>query len=201
MRLFPLLVLALLAGIAAPARAAWEYTRWGMSPADVVTASHGRVQLAAPSRDTNSVFGSTGAKGTFSQANPPFTFDAYFLFRYDKLTQVSLHPQGKVDCTPIANKLIVRLGPPAIRSLDAGITSFFWSNAPGATDIWLLRLPETCQINYFQHGVVPARSPEGRGRPEDLAGRGPSQQKPAKAPPSGGKDRTGPARTAPPSHP
>ena len=159
----------------APAAAEWQYTRWGMSPAEVVAASNGKARLAKPDKATNTVFGSTGAEADYSE--PPYSFRVVFNFRYDKLTQVTLHPVGKTDCTPIANGLIARLGPPAIDSLYTGITKYAWTNTARATDVTLLRVPEACAILYIQHGVVPARAPEGRERPEEL-GTGPSQQTP-----------------------
>ena len=174
MRPLPLLVgLALLAAAASPARAEWQYTHWGMSPAEVVAASDGKAHLAEPSKDTNTVFGTTGAEADYSE--PPYSFRVVFNFRYDKLTQVTLHPIGKVDCTPIANGFIARFGPPAIDSLYTGVTKYAWTNTARATDITLLRVPETCAILYIQHGVVPARAPEGRSRPDELRP-GPSQQ-------------------------
>ena len=169
--------LALLSASASPALADWQYAHWGMSPAAVVAASGGQAKLARPDKSTNTVFGSTGAEASFSQ--PPFTFRVIFNFRYDKLTQVTLHPLGKVDCSPIAAALTTRFGPPVVKSLYTDITSFFWSDTPGANDIRVLRLAETCAVIYVQHGVVPARAPQGRARPDELKP-GPSQT-PAKS--------------------
>jgi hypothetical protein len=178
MRLFPLLgLLALLS--AAPASADWTYARWGMSAAQVVAASSGQAQLAKQDSKTNTVFGSTGAEATYSQS--PFTFRVIFNFRYDKLTQVTLHPQPKADCSPLVNELTRQFGPPEVKSLYTGITSFFWSNTATANDIRLLRVPATCSILYIQHGVVPARAPQGRARFDSL-NPGPRQdiEKPAR---------------------
>lgn len=47
MRALPLLAVLLLA--AAPARAHWEYTRWGMTPEQVAQASRGAVRVIPPS--------------------------------------------------------------------------------------------------------------------------------------------------------
>jgi hypothetical protein len=180
---FPRFAGPVLAGLAllsaAPALADWTYARWGMSAAQLVAASGGQATLARQDSKTNTVFGSTGAVGSYTQ--PPFTFQVIFNFRYDKLTQVLLHLQGKQDCTPLVNELITRLGPPEVRSLLTGVTLFIWRNTATANDIRFYRMPEACAINYVQHGVVPAPAPQGRARFDSLIP-GPAQdvEKPAR---------------------
>jgi hypothetical protein len=192
MRCFPILGGAALI-FASPALADWNYTRWGMSPAEVVAASKGQARLSKPNKDTNTVFGSTGAEGDYSQ--PPFDFHTVFLFRYDKLTQVTLHVKDGKDCTPLANDLIRRFGPPEIASLATDYTRFFWSNTPTANDIRVLRLPAACAIVYVQHGVVPARSPEGRARPDNFTP-GPKQNPPQPKAPAPSLDGNSPKNPA-----
>ncbi len=157
----------------------WRYARWGMSPAEVVAASGGEAVLARQSSDTNTVFGSTGAAANYSQ--PGFAFRVFFNFRYGKLTQVTLHPDPKADCTPLINDLTKRFGPPEVTALYTGITRFVWSDTPVANDIRVLRVPETCALTYVQHGVVAARAPQGRARFDSL-NPGPRQdvEKPAR---------------------
>jgi hypothetical protein len=159
-------LVAILGGLAllspAPAAADWTYARWGMSAAQLVAASNGQAVLAKQDSKTNTVFGSTGAEARYSQ--PPFTFRVIFNFRYDKLTQVTLHPETKADCTPLINDLTRRFGPPEIKSLYTGITTFFWPDTATANDIRVFRVPDTCSISYVQHGVVPASAPQGRAR-------------------------------------
>lgn len=174
MRLLPILgPLALLTTGAAAAgddqagaASGWQYARWGMSPAEVVAASGGRAVLAKQDGKTNTVFGSTGAQANHSQ--PPFTFRVFFNFRYGKLTQVTLHPEPKADCTPLVNELTRRFGPPEIKSLYTGITTFYWPDTAVANDIRIFRVPQTCSISYVQHGLVPARAPQGRARFDSL---------------------------------
>ncbi len=167
--------------VAAPtiAGSGWRYARWGMSPDEVVAASGGQAVLAKQDSKTNTVFGSTGAAANYSQ--PPFTFRVFFNFRYGKLTQVTLHPDPKADCTPLINDLTRRFGPPEIKSLYTGITTFYWPNAPVANDVRVFRVPETCSISYSQHGLVAARAPQGRARFDSL-NPGPRQdvEKPAR---------------------
>ena len=150
----------------AVAGSGWRYARWGMSPEQVVAASGGQAVLAEQDSKTNTVFGSTGAAASYSQ--PPFTFRVFFNFRYGKLTQVTLHPDPKADCTPLINDMTRRFGPPEIRSLYTGITTFSWPDAPIANDIRVFRVPETCSISYVQHGLVAARAPQGRARFDSL---------------------------------
>jgi hypothetical protein len=49
-RILSLAIALLWLGRITPAAADWQYTRWGMSPADVVAASHGAVHLIPPQR-------------------------------------------------------------------------------------------------------------------------------------------------------
>jgi hypothetical protein len=167
MRPFPLLAgILLLAAWASPAWADWRYARWGMSPAELVAASKGEAKLAAPNKNTNTIFGVTGADAVYKQG--PYSFYVTFNFRYDKLTQVTLHQQTKLDCRPLVTELMGRFGLPRIDALGVGILRFFWANTPGANDIRVLQLPETCGILYVQHGVVPAKQREGgKTRPAD----------------------------------
>jgi hypothetical protein len=164
--------------LATPASADWTYARWGMSAAQLVAASNGEAVLARQDSKTNTVFGSTGAEARYSQ--PPFTFRVFFNFRYDKLTQVTLHPEPKADCTPLIDDLTRRFGPPGIKSLYTGITTFFWADTAGANDIRIFRVPDTCSISYVQHGVVPASAPQGRARIDSL-NPGPAQDVEKKA--------------------
>jgi len=177
MRPFPILAAVALLP-ASPALADWTYARWGMSPAQVVAASNGQARLAPPSKNTNTVYGTTGAEADYSQ--PPFDFAVTFGFRYDKLTQVTLHVKDGKDCTPLANDLIRKFGPPVIKSFYTDVTGLFWPDTATANDIRVLRTSSACSIIYIQHGVVAARSPEGRARFDNLSP-GPSQRtKPAK---------------------
>ena len=63
-----------------PAAANWQYTRWGMSPAELVAASHGAVHLVPPQRR----LGPTGpdietrAEGTYTDG--PLRLDVSFGF-------------------------------------------------------------------------------------------------------------------------
>lgn len=140
----------------APAVAGWQYARWGMSPAEVVAASNGAARLIKPSSDTNTVFGSAKADAQYRQ--DPFLFYVTFIFRYDKLTEVVMHEQGKRDCSPIMYGMLNRYGRlPVIKSANYDTTLFAWSNTPIATDIRLWMLPQGCGILYIQHGVVPAK--------------------------------------------
>jgi hypothetical protein len=162
----------------------WQYAHWGMSPDQVVAASGGQAVLAKQDSKTNTVFGSTGAEANYSQ--PPFAFRVFFNFRYGKLTQVTLHPDPKADCTPLINDLTRRFGPPEIKSLYTGITTFYWPNTAVANDIRVFRVPETCSVSYSQHGLVPARAPQGRARFDSL---NPGPRQDVEKPARGTKDK------------
>jgi len=106
-----LLVLLLLASVA-PAHAAWEYTRWGMTEAQAVTASRRAVRsLPAAERRMMDARVEYRARGTFSveglRMNIAFGFD----IKSGALACVSgrgAAAQGDV----LRQRLISRFGPP-----------------------------------------------------------------------------------------
>lgn len=80
----------MLALMASPASADWQYTRWGMTPAQVVTASQGAVQIKTGT-EGDRVFGADlGAAGTYSAAGFDFTTQFYF-DAAERLKGVRLH--------------------------------------------------------------------------------------------------------------
>jgi hypothetical protein len=78
--------------VAAPAAANWHYTKWGMTPAQVVAASHGTAIETTPERRE---LHSTTTSGEVALLEAPwqsgrFHFTAFFLFDKGRLTRVML---------------------------------------------------------------------------------------------------------------
>lgn len=148
MRPSPFGIVALLAASAAPAAADWQYTRWGMSPEQVVTASRGAVQLGPPPSG-KTYEGLTGrALGVHTEAGA--SFDAYFHFDAQvRLARVALERTGGTDCTALHNRLLSQLGRPANSTRQSYATIDQWRDrARGNAVGYVLvgRLP--CTITY-----------------------------------------------------
>lgn len=127
MRTQPIRVLALLAAGAAPAAADWQYTRWGMSPEQVVAASRGAVQLGPPPSG-KTYEGLTGrARGVHNEAGA--SFDAYFHFDAEfRLARVALERTGGADCAALHNRLLADLGRPAKSTRQSFATIDQWQD-------------------------------------------------------------------------
>ncbi len=126
---FMCLFLALVA--AAPrAEANWEYTRWGMTPAEVVAASHGAVHLIppehrlAPGRPDVS----TRAEGVFRDGKLVLSVSFSFADHGGGLVLVSYLAQDASQNKLLRDRLVRAYGMPA-PSGDSDMGSGVWRHA------------------------------------------------------------------------
>ena len=96
--------------LAEPASASWQYTQWGMLPAEVKTASD-----ATAVDNSDRRLDADGLKAElvapFQGATLPFT--AVFLFGIrDRLAVVTLNPRDRESCGQIPDILRAHYGPP-----------------------------------------------------------------------------------------
>src|SRR4051812_26763659 len=77
---------------ASPALAGWEYTKWGMTPKQVVAASKGKAKLGNGEPGDRVVNEQVGALGTYHATGGEF--GTIFYFREGKLNQVNLKMTG-----------------------------------------------------------------------------------------------------------
>lgn len=105
-------VIATLAATASPAAADWSFTRWGMTPAQVVRASGGTARL----QDEAPLPGQTWiikAKGTVRSGD--LLFDADYRFKDNRLVDVTLTlKQG--ECGSMLRALRSKYGTPLPRN-------------------------------------------------------------------------------------
>lgn len=103
-----LIAIALAAvGIATPVAAVdWQYTRWGMSVAELVSASAGSVHEVPPEGEPAGRAGVKMAVGEYAAG--PFRMTARFLF-HEGLTGVRLEPKP-ADCGNLEYWLIDKYG-------------------------------------------------------------------------------------------
>jgi hypothetical protein len=111
-----------------PARADWEYTKWGMTPEQVASASKGAVSVVAPAarnRD-EADHSEIGAQGAYAsdqfQRDVEFTFDT----RSGGLKCVTYNALGD-DAIKLKAALISHYGAPSRESEFLGSHSSVWT--------------------------------------------------------------------------
>jgi hypothetical protein len=117
--------------IAPAARADWQYTRWGMTPEQVVAASGGKAALL-PEKDRPRMPPLvTAAKGEFMDG--PLRLRTVFTFNIDRmaLACVSYGVSGHSDDEAFKAALLKRHGPPRSTSTleVVGMTNLVWKTA------------------------------------------------------------------------
>jgi hypothetical protein len=109
------------------AEANWEYTKWGMTPAQVIAASHGAVHLIHPERR----LGPTGpdietrAEGSFTDGKLRLNVSFGFAGHDGGLLLVSYLVQDASQNMLLRDRLVRAYGPPA-PSGDADMGSGVW---------------------------------------------------------------------------
>ena len=112
-------------GIETPALADWQYTQWGMSPAEVQAASNGTA-VANQDRRLDADDLTAGLTAFYRGDKRPFT--AVFLFDTGgKLSAVNLNPTDRISCDPIRQF-------PRGSLRQAGIGRSAWVRADGAVE-------------------------------------------------------------------
>jgi len=123
-------LIAALICVATNAQADWEYTTWGMTPAQVVAASHGAVHLIKPERR----LGPTGpdietrAEGSFTDGKLRLNVSFGFAGHGGGLALVSYLVQDASQNMLLRDRLVHAYGPPA-PSGDADMGSGVWRHA------------------------------------------------------------------------
>lgn len=101
---------------ASPARADWEYTRWGMTPREVIASSAGRASRAPPARQNR--LGRSGNWVVGREVMDGLELDATFRFYQDRLENIRLTPvqQSAETCASFLAVLERRFGAPDERT-------------------------------------------------------------------------------------
>ena len=111
------LLFALAAIVAAlPARADWEYTKWGMTPEQVVTASGGSAHLLPPDKRKSVPPLESSVEGTFQDG--PLALRTVFSFdsKRGRLVCVFYGVDDAEQSSAFTDSLLKRYGKPASRS-------------------------------------------------------------------------------------
>ena len=138
---------ALLAVEARSAAADWRYTQWGMSPAEVKTASD-RAAVDNPDRSLDADGLKAELVGPYQGGGVPFT--AVFLFGLrDRLAAVTLNPRDLSACERLPALLQAHYGPPVSREgVDKAVTAR-WNDYANNNAVNFLDLGDGgCSIQY-----------------------------------------------------
>lgn len=131
-----------------PAQADWQYTKWGMTPAEVTKASGGK---AGPNADTSQSTSDETAKLTLPYVTGDLSFSAYFLFdnRTDKLTSVRLKLSDGSRCGDLYRALALKYGNPDRPSRSALMTSAGWRDSANNTNVVFMEIGKgSCSVAY-----------------------------------------------------
>ena len=135
-------------GIAFPSEADWQYTRWGMSPAEVAEASSGTVLVVPSDEAKRTVDGDMKGRGYYNSG--PYHFGALFNFNDRGLSQVTLDALNWSDCASIIQDLSGKYGQPiSVQNLPMGTMTAEWLDSAQNNRIRLTAQNEKkCSIVY-----------------------------------------------------
>jgi hypothetical protein len=134
------------------AQADWQYTKWGMTEAEVVAASNGSA-VASDAKQLGMNFDKPGieTKLTAPYTAGQFIFDARFSFSKDRgaLARVQLWPVDKMQCTRLQTELATKYGRPTHSRVDQIGRTTYWKDeqARNVTSFSSV-LGATCYVSY-----------------------------------------------------
>ncbi len=134
-------------GTITPALADWQYTQWGMSAAQVETASKGTA-VVNKDRSLDAADLTAGLTAFFRGDKRPFT--AVFLFdAVGKLSVVTLNPTDRISCDPIHSSLAAHYGTPVSTDQHKFGQTAQWNDVDGDNVVIFLDLGQgNCSIQY-----------------------------------------------------
>lgn len=146
----PKFIVLLLTFLPALAHADWQYTKWGMTPQEVIDASGG-IAVPDPQSQGHSIKDDisllTGPYQIDSVNAGRFEFSAYFLF--DKqtrtLSRVSLRLKNPEQCNSLARELNDKYGTPRV----VGGLAALWTDESSNNRIQFLQIGKVdCSVLY-----------------------------------------------------
>ena len=140
-------LVAAVLGVATPAGASWQYTQWGMAPAEVQAASNG---TAVVNQDRKLDAADLTASLTAFYRGDKRPFTAVFLFdTAGKLSAVTLNPTDRISCDPIRRSLNEHYGTPASVDQHAYGQTVRWNDVEGDNVVVFLDIGQgNCSVQY-----------------------------------------------------
>lgn len=116
-------------GMAALPAQAWEYGRWGMTPAELIAASGGAAKLMATPEPRSD--GKLIAKAEAEAVLETVPVGAEFRFdpASDRLAEIALRAEGKERCVALIERMRARYGLPLSTARFGQISSFRWHDS------------------------------------------------------------------------
>lgn len=138
-------------GLPSQSNADWQYTKWGMSPAQVVLASNGTASQGKGSNGERITGYETAAVGTYVSGQ--YHFRSTFHFKQNRLALINLNLVGANlgRCADLRNDLEGVYGKPYENSDDELGTAITWHDEKNNNLIAMFIIkvrPELCAINY-----------------------------------------------------
>ena len=132
-----------------PAKADWQYTRWGMTKEEVVSASRSTVFAVTKSEKGNASERQYLLASSYNTAG--FSFQVQFFFnKQERLDLITLNLVPLKECESLRLKLTDIYGPPAVTNTEwVGPVSKWWDK-PNANVVTLLdsKTISLCQVMY-----------------------------------------------------
>lgn len=136
--------------LASPALAGWQYTSWGMTPAQVVKASKGNARISdgEPGDRYDNSPKVVGAVGDHSSGE--YGFRTVFYFVSGRLAEVTANPLDMQQCEAIFDSMKKAYGKPFAGNetyQDTGPT--VWQDTAKNNKVGLLHLSDSyCTLHY-----------------------------------------------------
>lgn len=147
MRITAFIAFATLALGATAAPAHWQYTKWGMTPAQVAAASKGKV--AAPADPAEKA----GNVGTYESGGR--TFEAKFYYARGKLSEIMLYSEPGNSCYQLRRDLEGLYGEPMSRRDNPVLAMYKWRDTKkGNVVTWSAIGGSRCILQYEGLGGV-----------------------------------------------
>jgi hypothetical protein len=144
-----------LIGLSTPTQAHWQWSRWGMTPVQVVAASGGTARMGAGDRSaqgdiTRDVIGSYQAGS--------FQFEASYWFDGSGLTKVTMSQHDDAKCLDLQRDLTAKYGKP-LEYEGGSVERRMWADKPNENRVVLI----TSNLAFCELQYAPLVSQAGAG--------------------------------------
>ena len=112
----PALTLVVELSFSGPARADWEYARWGMSVSEVIAASRGRAMKTTPLEQGPSLISTGYFLARAQHAAAGTQFEVKFYFKDGKLSAVATSPEHASIVPKLKQELLKEFGEPRTKA-------------------------------------------------------------------------------------
>ncbi|MBD3759359.1 hypothetical protein O4H52_09925 [Sphingomonadaceae bacterium G21617-S1] len=131
--------------VASPAKADWQYTRWGMTPSEVETAAQAAGQTLIPSNQPMATR-LLGHTGTYAVSGG--VMEANFYYSDNKLEEVELKGSRDGQCYVIGLGLNEKYGTPFSKTDMVVATKFIWHDQDQGNSVEFMRFSSSCYLSY-----------------------------------------------------